>query len=94
MIVNTYEEYTAKKMAFIKKHNGDWRVETSPMDEYGVYYKTYLFEDGAVWYERMSPKYEKVQVEVKRVKTTVEVKLFETEFWSTESGSELYYERF
>lgn len=64
------------------------------MDEYGRYWKTYVFTDGAVWYEAMCPTYEQVEVEVKMVIITVEIKMLRTEFWSTESGSKYYYERF
>lgn len=64
------------------------------MDEYGRYWKTYVFVDGAVWYEAMCPTYEQAEVEVKMVKITVEIKMLRTEFWSTESGSKYYYEKF
>ena len=99
MTVN-YETYTAQKQAFIKKYNKfDWRVETSPMDEYGVYYKTYLFENGKIWYERMSPVYRKTTVEFEceglKFKQEVEVKLFETEFWDSDNAtSRKYYEKY
>lgn len=90
----TYKEYMTAKMEFISKHNHDYMLETSPMDDYGVYYKTYLFKDGAIWYERMSPEIVPAVAEVHGVKCKVEVKLFRTEFWSTEAGSKFYYEQF
>lgn len=92
MIV-TATEYEKRKFAFLKKHK-DWDVETSPMDQYGCYRKTYTCTDGAIWYEVMRPVYETVTVEVKLVKIPVEIKLFETEGWSTESESIFYYEKF
>lgn len=94
MTVN-YETYNNEKLAFIRKHDKkEWHIETSPMDEYGVYYKTYIFEDGAQWCERMSPEYETIETEVHFVKVKAEVKFLKTEFWSTESGSKYYYEKF
>lgn len=93
MIVN-YKQYNEEKKSFFEKHKHDFRCETSSMDEYGRYWKTYIFEDGAVWDEAMCPAYERVEVEIKMVKVTVEVKMLRTEFWSTESGSKYYYEKF
>lgn len=97
MTVN-YEEYGNAKHDFIKKHgNGEWKVETSPMDEYGRYHKEYIFDDGAIWYEIMSPEYFKQEVEVAHtmVKVTVEIKMFRTEFWNSDNAqSKFYYEKF
>lgn len=90
----TYKEYELDKKNFFEKHHYDYRVETSPMDEYGRYSKTYCFEDGATWYEVMSPEYVTTEVEVKKVIVKVEVKMFKTEYWSSEKGSRFYYEKF
>lgn len=90
----TYEQYNEDKKEFFEKHNYDYDCETSPMDEYGVYYKTYSFTDGAQWMERMSPEYVEYEVTVKLVKVKETIKMFKTEYWSTESGSKYYYERF
>ena len=89
-----YKEYMSDKMAFVSKHNHDYILETSPMDEYGCYFKTYCFRDGAIWYEKMSPEIVPAIAEAHGVKCKVEVKLFKTEYWSTEAGSKLYYEQF
>lgn len=94
MATVSYKEYNELKLNFVEKHNHDFEVETSPMNEYGVYHKTYAFADGAVWYETMSPVYEDYEVEVKGVKVKGSVKLLRTEFWSTEEGSKYYYEKF
>lgn len=93
MTVN-YKQYEQEKRAFFEKHKYDYRVETSQMDEYGRYQKTYMFEDGATWYELMSPTTEHVEVEVRLVSVTVEVKMLRTEYWSTETKSKYYYEKF
>lgn len=93
MTVN-YKEYNEDKNNFFKKHNNDFKCETSPMDEYGRYWKTYVFEDGAVWYEAMSPEFVSYEVEVKLVKITEQVKMLRTEYWSSEFGSKFYYEKF
>ena len=93
MTVN-YEVYNSDKQNFFNKHNkSDWRVDTSPMNEYGVYFKNYYFDDGAVWSERMEIKSIPTEVEVKMVKVAVEVELQEIEYWSTETPSKCYYER-
>lgn len=94
MTVN-YKEYEELKKRFFEKHNYDYRIETSVMDEYGHYHKEYMFEDNAIWYESYRPTYEKVEVEVKKVKVNVEIKMFCTEFWNTEdSKSKCFYEKF
>lgn len=94
MTVN-YESYSNEKKAFFKKHDNDFRCDTSSMDEYGRYWKTYIFEDGAQWYEAMSPEYVSQEVEIKMCKMTIEVKMFRTEFWSSDNAtSKFYYEKF
>ena len=95
----TYTEYRHDKDVFFRKHRNDFECETSPMDEYGKYYKTYVFKDGAVWYETMFPEYVKQEIETEvklvKVKTEIEIKMFVTEFWNTDnSESKKYYERF
>lgn len=96
MTVN-YETYTSEKQAFIRKHGKkDWKVETSPMDEYGIYYKDYIFEDGAHFYERMAPVYFKQEVEVAHtlVKVEVEIKMMEIEYFDSDNAeSRKYYEK-
>ena len=87
------------KSAWIKAHNkADWKVETSPMDEYGRYVKTYIFSDGFQLIEVNEPSYETVSIdyEVRGVKFHEDksVKLFRTEIWTTESSSEIFYEKF
>lgn len=93
-----YKEYMENKQEFIRKHgSGDWKVETSPMDEYGRYHKEYIFDDGAIWYEIMSPEWFKQKVEVAHTLVTVEVevKMFRTEFWNSDNAqSKFYYEKF
>ena len=93
MTILTTSEYEKLKIAFLHRHS-DWEVETSPMDEYGCYRKTYTCTDGASWWEVMRPVYRKVKAEVCRVQVEVDVKLFETEGWSTENGSVFCYEKF
>ena len=95
MKIVSYKEWNDEKIKFMEKHNFDYTVETSSMNEYGEYHKVYVFEDGANWYENMRPVWEKATVEVKRVPCTVEIKLLETEFYSSEDAqSKYYYERF
>lgn len=95
----TYKEYAELKVKFIKKHEKyDWRVETSALNEYGEYYKYYIFNDGAVWYEKMSPVYRMVhfkqEVEKIIVHKIYEIKLLEVEFFNTDNAeSKKYYEQ-
>lgn len=94
-----YEEYIQDKQAFFNKHDNEFTIQTSSMDEYSRYHKEYIFDDGAIWYESYSPEWftQTVEVDVKGVaiKTDVEVKLFRTEFWNTDnSSSKYYYEKY
>lgn len=99
MTVN-YTEYHKEMQEFIEKHmsgaDADFRVETSPMDQYGSYYKDYIFTDGAVWSEKISRVKENVSSLVNvhgiEMKISQWVELTCTEFWSTESGSKYVYE--
>ena len=87
----SYNDYVNEKKAFFSKHHTDFRCETSSMDEYGCYHKTYVFADNAIWYETMSPAYETAEVEIKLVKVQVEVKMLRTEFFNTDNASSKYY---
>lgn len=87
------------KNLWIKAHSkADWKVDTSPMDQYGRYVKTYTFDDGFQLTEVNEPAWEEVEIdyEVRGVKfhETKSVKLFRTEIWTTESSSEIFYEKF
>ena len=92
----TEHEY---KQAFIKKHSkADWRVETSSLDQYGGYVKTYIFTDGAVLTQVNRPVWETARVftEVKGVDVVLEkdVKLMETECWNTDDATSVkWYEK-
>lgn len=91
--------YRYEKHRFFKRHKNNFECETSSMDEYGRYNKTYTFKDGAIWYETMFPEYVKQELETEvklvKVKTEIEIKMFVTEFWNTDnSESKKYYERF
>lgn len=95
MRVVDYKEYNEEKLKFMEEHNFDYTLETSPMNEYGEYHKTYVFADDSQWLEHMRPVYEKTEVVVKGVRVPVEVKLLETEYYSSDDArSRYYYERF
>lgn len=93
MTILSNKEYEEAKYSFLKEHN-DWQVTTSPMDEDGIYSKTYVCDNGDILYELMRPVYELVPVEVKGVKTTAEVKLLECEMWTNKWESKFTYEIF
>lgn len=93
MDILTNKEYAQKKIDFLHEA-GDWRVETSPMDEYGTYVKTYICNNGNVLTEVNRPVYETVDVVVKGVKVQTQVKLFESEMFSNKFSSVYTYEKF
>ena len=93
-MTTTYEVYANDKKNFFEKHDYNYTINTSSMDKYGRYTKTYNFEDGAVWSELMSPETIEQEIEVKFLKVKVNVELFKTEYWSTESASKYYYEKY
>ena len=41
-----YEEYIQDKQAFFNKHDNEFTIQTSSMDEYSRYHKEYIFDDG------------------------------------------------
>lgn len=89
-----YDTYSKEKKEFFEKHS-DFQIYTSSMDVYGRYWKTYRFENGAEWYEAMTPEYVRQEVEIKLCKTTIEVKMLRIEFWSSDNAkSKFYYEKF
>lgn len=93
MIV-TYSTYNKEKKDFFKKHKNNFKVETSPLNEYNVYYKVYAFSDGATWTERMEHVFREVKVEVMKCSVNVEVELLETEYYDTDNAnSRKYYEK-
>ena len=91
MAVVSYKRYSDEKDQFFRSHKNDFRIETSTMDEYGRYYKDYLFEDGAIWHEDMSPVFESATVEIKMVKVSVEVKMMRVEYYNTDDSTSRYY---
>jgi hypothetical protein len=93
MTILTSKDYEAKKHAFLNEAS-DWRVETSAMDEYGRYVKTYVCDNGNVLTEVNRPVYETAEVEVKGIKTSVQVKLFESEMFSNKWQSVYMYDKY
>lgn len=91
-----YANFLDLKRAFIRKHNrADWEVDTSSMDEYGRYTKTYTFSDGAQLFEVNGPAWETVEAEKTvhgvTVKLSEKVKFFRTETWNTEDAHSVYF---
>ena len=92
MELNGFDEYMKDKAEFFKKH-GDYKLHDSGMSQNG-YLKSYCFDDGADFYELCGPVTEEVEVELHGVKAKVPVKLFRTEYWSSEDSSKFYYEKY
>ena len=90
----TYEEYSKELKAFAKKHNekGDMKVYSSLWED-DHYHKEYCWEDGATFYEVVDLITEMAEAEVHGIKVKVPVKLYRTEYWSTEAPSKYFYER-
>lgn len=93
MTILTAKEYADKKSEFLRK-SGEWTVETSSMDEYGRYVKTYVGSNGNVLTEVNRPVYETVEVEVKGVNVKVDIKLFESEMFTNKWGSVFTYDKY
>ena len=94
-MIKTVKEYFDERAQFFALHKYDYNMTTSPMDEYGRYFKTYAFSDGAYWYESMGPEWDQVTVEVKRTKVKVDVKLFKTDYWNSKGlATHVCYEKF
>lgn len=92
MNIVTFNEYENDKLEFFNKHYRDFTCDTiGNSAEY--YTKTYMFNDGAVWYEvsRMVEVEEIVNVHKCDVK--VRIDMLQTEYWSNDkSESKFYYE--
>lgn len=93
-MTTTYTDYKTEKERFFKKHNNNFDTYTSSLDEYDFYHKEYIFRDGAEWHEVMGLTYELKEIEIKGCKLSVEVKMLRIEFWSTETYSKFYYEKY
>ena len=93
MTILTAKEYETKKIKLLQESDS-WKLETGPMDEYGKYIKTYICDNGTVITEINRPVYETVDIEVKGVKTQVQVKLLESEMFSNKCGSVFTYDKF
>ena len=91
--MSTFQEYMTQKADFFKKH-GECRIHDHGMQSNDSYFKTYDFADGASWCEVSGPVFEDVTVEVHGMKVKTIVRLFKTEYWSTEAGSKFFYDQY
>ena len=87
--MNTYYE---DKATFFKAH-GEYRIADHEM-RHDIYFKSYIFDDGAEWHECCGPSYETVETEVRGVKVKATVKLFRVEYWTNNDPSKYSYERY
>lgn len=92
MMTVSVDIYNYDKEQFFNRHNNTFTLETSGRSaEY--YRKTYIFDDGAIWYEVM--KHEEVTelVNVRGCMMNITVEMMSTEYWSSDdSNSNVYYE--
>lgn len=93
-MTTTYKEYMDEKIKFYQKHNekSDYVIHDSGMEN-NKYHKITAWEHGAEWTEITElievPAIAKAEC---GIETPVTVKLWKTEYWSTESGSKYLYE--
>ena len=90
----TFREYDKKYTDFCLKHNAkaECKVFTSPMVD-NRYHKEICWDDGAMWCEITELVTESVNIQVHGINVDVDVQLWKTEYWSTESKSEYYYSK-
>ncbi len=94
----SYDTYSDDKKVFLHKHNDDFTVHTSSMDDYGRYVKSYICRDGAVWTEVCGPYHTAANGQIPGMPElgffTIEVKLMKVEYWSSDDAtSKFYYEK-
>ena len=91
-----YTNFMDRKQKFFRKHDSDFTIRTSTMNEYGGYHKEYVFSDGAIWYEVYDRITREVIVDTDyNCKVKVDVEFFRTESWNTDNAKSVYmYEQF
>lgn len=95
MATVNFKEYQKDLVNFCTKHNekADCIIYTSPMVN-NSWHKEYCYSDGSTFYEINEIIEEKVEIEIHGIKANVTVKLYRTEYWSTDnSQSKFYYEK-
>lgn len=87
-------EYYDWKKDFFTKHSLE-NVETSSMDEYSNYHKTYTTSDGLVVIECNGPVWIDVEftanIDGIEIKKTEKVKFFQSEVWTSKDPVSNYY---
>lgn len=89
----TYQEYNKDFLDFNSRHGHAWHVETTDIIN-NSWMKIYTFGDGAKWWESIGPSFESVDVVCKGVHLRLPVKLLRVEYWTSESSSKFYYDKF
>ena len=90
-IMNKVEmkEFYERQADFLHRH--DCRMEQS--GDVSCYYKNWMSEDGSFMTEINRIVTEEVEVEVRGIRCKVQVRLFETECYSSEWGSMYLYQQ-
>ena len=86
----TMREYSESKAAFFRKHYGERGYRESGEVVGERICKSYIFEDGAEWFEITEPVYETTVVELHGIKNKVQLKFYRTEIWDTEDSKSRY----
>lgn len=87
----TMKEFYERQSEFIRKHPIA-KIDTTPMIN-NAYMKHYIAEDGAEMWESNRIITHRAEVEAYGIKIMVDVKLWETECWSSESPSMYLYQQ-
>lgn len=87
MTICTMSEYNKDLRDFLNKHEN---INECTFVEGETIRKMFCSEDGKTFYEVSRPVYETATVDVKGIAITVDVKLFETEWWSDDNSKSKY----
>lgn len=84
-ITVTFSEYIKEQMEFANRHveNGFCRVHTKTYGE--GFRKEFQLQDGARWYEITMPVTEEISAETHGIAVKANVKLWRTQYWSSEN---------
>lgn len=83
--VVTFGEYIKEHIEFVNKHNtgGNFKYHTKTADK--GFQRTFQWDNGAQWNEVTYPITEETSVETHGIVVKANVKIWCTEYWSTES---------
>lgn len=84
-ITVTVSEYLKEHVEFVNEHNENGACKYSSIPYKDGILRTFQWEDGARWQEITVPITEKKMVETHGIVVKANVKIWRTEYWSSES---------